>query len=140
MEIDDGGLFGGPGTDTATSHEWTGVDAGTYTIRVRARNVGGWSPWATATVQVTDPPLQPPPVTPTVDASGGENRASARWSADDNGSPILQWEVDDGGMRGGPSTDTATSYEWANVGSWHLHDRRQGSQRLVAGAHGPPQM
>ena len=114
-EVDGGGLFGGPSTDTATGHEWADVPAGTYTIRVRARNVGGWSPPATATVQVTDPPPQPPPATPTIDASGGENRASADWFADDNGSPILGWEIDGGGLFGGPDTDTATSHEWAGV-------------------------
>ena len=91
--------LGGPSTDTATGHEWAGVDAGTYTITVSARNVGGWSPPATATVQVTDSPLPPPPpATPTVDASGGEYRASASWFADDNGSPILGWEIDGGGL------------------------------------------
>ena len=114
-EFDGGGLSGGPSTDTAASHQWTGVDAGTYTIRVRARNAGGWSPPATSDVTVTDPPPQPSPATPTIDASGGENRASANWSADDNGSPILEWEIDGGGLSGGPSADTAASHQWTGV-------------------------
>ena len=103
-------MRGGPGR-TATSHTWTNVNAGTYTITVRARNVGGWSPKASATVRVTEPVC---PDRPSIRASGGENRASASWSADDNGSPILEWDVDDGGMRGGPGR-TVTSYQWTNV-------------------------
>ena len=63
-DVDDDGMPGGPRA-TATSHEWTAVPAGTYTIRVRARNAGGWSPEASATVRVTDAPP------PTVSVSKG---------------------------------------------------------------------
>ena len=117
-DVDDGGMPEGPGSD-ATSYEWANVPAGTYTIKVRARNAGDWSPWATATVQVTNPAPTttaaiPPPGRPTIEASGGENSASASWDVDDNGSTILEWDVDDGGMPEGPGSD-ATSYEWANV-------------------------
>ena len=122
--VDDGGMPEGPGSD-ATSYEWANVDAGSYTITVSARNAGGWSLRATATVQVTSPAptTTPPPTTtaafpppgrPTIEASGGENSASAYWSADDNGATILEWEINDGGMPGEPGSD-ATSYEWADV-------------------------
>ena len=112
--IDDGGMPGDASTaPNTTSHEWADVPAGTYTITVRARNAGGWSPRARATVPVTDAPI-PCPDTPTIDASGGENRASASWSADDNGSPILDWKIDDGGMPGGPGR-TSTSHTWTDV-------------------------
>ena len=111
-DIDDGGMPDGPRPD-ATSHEWANVEAGTYTITVKARNAGGWSPTATATVHVTNP-APPPPDKPTITALGDENRASASWSANDNGSPILEWDIDDGGMPDGPRPD-ATSHEWANV-------------------------
>ena len=101
------------------------VDVGTYTITVRARNVGGWSPRATSDVTVT----QSPPDKPTITANGGENRASANWSADDNGSPILEWEIDGGGLfwrpqcrhRGQPPVDRRRC--------WHLHDQGEGPQR-----------
>ena len=112
-QINDDGMPDGPGR-TATSHEWAEVPAGTYTITVTARNAGGPSPPATATVLVDDPPPRPRPATPTIKASGGENRASANWSADDNGSPILEWEVNDDGMPDGPGR-AATSHEWAEV-------------------------
>ena len=123
-DIDDGGMPDGPRPD-ATSHEWANVEAGTYTITVKARNAGGWSPTATATVQVASPAptTTPPPTTtavvlvpgrPTISATGGENRAGANWSANDNGSTILEWDIDDGGMPDGPRPD-ATSHEWANV-------------------------
>ena len=111
-EINDDNMPGGPGR-TAASHTWTGVDAGTYTITVRARNAGGWSPRASATVPVTDAPI-PCPDTPSIRASGGENRASASWSADDNGSPISEWEVNDDNMPGGPGR-TSTSHTWTGV-------------------------
>ena len=110
--VDGGGMPGLPGR-TATGYQWTGVDAGTYTITVSARNAGGEGPPATVTVQVTDPAPQPPDK-PTITAEGGVNRASADWSAGDNGSPILEWEVDDGGMPGDPGSD-AIRYEWTDV-------------------------
>ena len=110
-EIDDDNMPGDASTaPNATSHTWTNVPAGTFTITVRARNAGGWSAPATTIVTVA----QSPPDTPNIDASGGKNSASANWSADDNGSPIREWEINDDNMPGGPGR-TATSHTWTNV-------------------------
>ena len=57
-EVDDGNMPGGPAS-SASSHSWSNVPAGTYTIRVRAQNAAGWSDWGSATVTVENPP--PPP-------------------------------------------------------------------------------
>ena len=50
--------IGGVGEVNAgtTSHIWADQSPGAYTIRVRAHNVAGWSPWGTATVTVAADP------------------------------------------------------------------------------------
>ena len=62
-----------------------------------------------------DPPPPPDvPGRPTLSASGGVGSVQASWSAADNGSPITRWDVDDGGMPGGPPS-SATEYTWTDV-------------------------
>ena len=107
-EIDDGGMPGGP-SSSVTEYTWTGVPVGTYTISVRACNVGGCGSARQVRVAVFDVPGQP-----TLSVSGGVGRVQASWSAADNGSPITRWEIDDGGMPGGPSS-SVTEYTWTGV-------------------------
>ena len=107
-EINDGNLQGSP-SPTATSHTWNNVAPGDYTIEVRACNAAGCGPTARTTVTVIDVPSRP-----TLNATGGDRTITATWSADDNGSPITSWEINDGNLQGSPSP-TATSHTWNDV-------------------------
>ena len=71
--------IGGVGEVNAgtTSYTWADQSPGAYTIRVRAHNVAGWSPWGTATVTVA--------VDPTVTISRGN--AGPTGGADVNQAP-----------------------------------------------------
>ena len=64
------------------------------------------------------------PSRPSLNVSVGDMTISANWSANDNGSRITRWEVDDDNLAGGPSA-TATSYTWNNVaaGSYTIEVR-----------------
>ncbi|MCQ3814602.1 MAG: fibronectin type III domain-containing protein [Acidimicrobiia bacterium] len=73
----------------------------------------------TSTAAIVSPPSRPTlsvqdtvSLPPIARDTGG--RIQMSWSADDNGSPITRWEVDDGNLAGGPSS-TATNYTWNNV-------------------------
>ena len=54
-----------------------------------------------------------PPGPATVTATGGANRFSARWSADENGAAITRWEFV--GYLTGTFDDAVTSYTWTPV-------------------------
>ena len=70
-----------------TSYTWRNVSPGTYQVRVRASNAGGWSPWGSASVTVTANPTVTitkgsagPTSGPDVgDAPCAANDASCRW-------------------------------------------------------------
>ena len=67
---------------------------------------------------------EPPPVVPSqpsLTVQGGRRTVTASWSADDNGSRVLEWQVNDGGLAGGPASD-ATEFVWKNahVGSYAI--------------------
>ena len=109
-EVDDGDLAGGPSA-TATSHTWSNVAPGDYTIEVRACNAAGCGAWTSKTANPFDVPSRP-----TLNVSVGDMTISANWSADENGSPVASWEVDDGDLAGGPAA-TESSYTWSNVAS-----------------------
>ena len=119
--VDDGGLSGGPGS-TARNYTWTGVSAGSHTIRVRACNAVDCGPVGSSRVTVTEAATAPGQAV--VTASGGVGELSASWSAEDNGSPITRWVVDDGGLSGGPGS-TARNYTWTGVsaGSYTIRVR-----------------
>ncbi|MCY4663855.1 MAG: S8 family serine peptidase [Acidimicrobiaceae bacterium] len=106
--VDGGGLSGGP-LPAATSHTWSGVPAGSYTVSVRACNAAGCGDAHAVSVTVVGPP-GPARVTLT----GGEGRLSGVWSAVDNGSPISGWELDYGALPGGPPPG-ASRHTWTNV-------------------------
>ena len=91
-----------------STESWDNALPGNYTITVNACNEAGCSETA-QTVTVIDFPTQT-----SLNVTGGVHRITASWSANDNGSPITRWEVDDGNLSGGPSS-TATSYTWSNV-------------------------
>ena len=70
-----------------TSYTWQNVSPGTYQVRVRAQNAGGWSPWGSASVTVTANPTvtiskgdMGPTSGPVVgDAPCATNDSSCRW-------------------------------------------------------------
>lgn len=70
-----------------TSYTWQNVSPGTYQVRVRAQNAGGWSPWGSASVTVTADPTvtiskgdMGPTSGPAVgDAPCAANDSSCRW-------------------------------------------------------------
>ena len=107
-EVDDGDLAGGPSA-TATSYTWSNVASGDYSIRVRACNAAGCGAWTSKTANPYGVPSGS-----TLNVSVGDMTITGNWSANDNGSRITSWEVDDGNLAGGPSA-TATSYTWNNV-------------------------
>ena len=109
-EVDDKNLAGGPSA-TATSYTWNNVAPGEHSIRVRACNAAGCGAWRSKTADPYGVPSRP-----TLNVSPGDMTINASWSANDNGSRITSWEVDDGDLAGGPSA-TATSYTWSNVAS-----------------------
>ena len=80
------------------SRHWTNLDAGQYTVRVRACNDAGCGPDGTASATVTDP-VAGLPGRADVTATGGVNEFSASWRADDDGgSPITHWVVSTSGF------------------------------------------
>ena len=108
-QVNDGRLADEPSGDD-TAFEWENAQIGSHTIKVRARNEAGWSAWSESkTVIVYDVPSKP-----TLDVAGGRRVVTARWSADDNGSTIVQWQVNDGRLPGEPSGDD-TAFEWENA-------------------------
>ena len=118
-EVNDGPLPGGP-SPTATSYTWTNVAEGWYAVSVRACNLHGCGPWGlSASAQVTAPARVPGRPTINVNVhkvSDGAIRVAADWSAAHNGSPITRWEIDDGGLPGGPSS-TSASHTWSSAGA-----------------------
>ena len=130
--VDDGGLSGGPGS-TARNYTWTNVSAGSYTIRVQACNAVDCGPVGSSRVTVTEAPRAPGQAV--VTASGGVGEFSASWSADDNGSPITRWVVDDGGLSGGPGS-TARNYTWTNVSAGSYTIRVQACNAVDCGPVG----
>ena len=104
----------------SSDYIWRDLPPSSDSITVSARNSFGWSePSEPASYRIVGAP-GPPSVT----ANGGQNTATASWSANDNGSTILSWEVRDGGMPEGPSP-TDTSYTWSGVsaGSYNVEVR-----------------
>ena len=84
---------------------------GRYQVQAQAMNEAGWGPLGDiASVTVINVPDR---LTVTA-RSTGYNAVSASWSANANLSPITAWDVDDGGMPGGPAS-SATSHSWSNV-------------------------
>ena len=118
--ISDGRLAGDPGPDV-TEFVWSDAQVGSHTISVQARNAAGWSEAAEKTVDVYDVPSRPE-----LTADGGPRTVTATWSADDNGSRILQWEVDDGRLAGGPN-ETDTGFTWidAQIGTHTIQVRAE---------------
>ena len=95
---------------TTTTYSWTPDGEGDYSCDVRARNSAGWSDWGTSnTVSVV--PIPEVPDAPVVTASVSGRSITASWSADDNGSPIDQWEI--GGVSRTVSSGT-TIYRWTD--------------------------
>ena len=77
---------GGSTTTTGTSTTYSGLSNGTaYRFRVQACNAGGCSAWTAYSGAVT--PFGPVP-TPTVSASGGDQKVSFSWSTGTNGRDI----------------------------------------------------
>ncbi|MFE6969079.1 Ig-like domain-containing protein [Isoptericola sp. NPDC057653] len=77
---------GGSTTTTGTSMTYGGLSNGTaYKFRVQACNAGGCSAWTAYSGAVT--PFGPVP-TPTVSATGGDQKVSFSWSTSTNGRDI----------------------------------------------------
>ena len=75
------------------------------------------------------------PSRPTLNVSGGDMTISANWSANDNGSRITSWEVDDGDLSGGPSV-TGRGYIWSNVARGNYQIGVRACNAAGCGAHG----
>ena len=118
-QVNDGRLADEP-TSSATQFVWRNAQVGSHTIRVRARNAAGWSEWsAESTVSVYDVPNRP-----SLTAEGGRRTVTASWSAEVNGSRIVEWQVNDGRLSGGPDSND-TNFTWSNaqVGSHTIRVR-----------------
>lgn len=116
--INDGRLADEPGPGV-TEFVWRDAQVGSHTISVQARNAAGWSEATEKTVDVYDVPSRP-----TLTANGGPRVVTARWTAEDNGSRILQWQVNDGRLAGGPDeTDAGFTWTDAQVGTHTLRVR-----------------
>ena len=87
--------IGGVGEVTAgvTSYTWQNVSPGTYQVRVRAGNAGGWSPWGNASVTVKSNPT----VTITkgdVGPTGGPDVGDAPCAANDTSCRWINLTID----------------------------------------------
>ncbi len=70
----------------------TGLAAGTYTYRVRAKNTGGWSEYGSQTYTLTSGATAP--AAPSITVTAGLGRNTVSWSAPaNNGSPITKYEI-----------------------------------------------
>ena len=99
-------------TTSATSRTWSNLRPGTYTVTVRARNTHGLGPAGSDSARIgpTDPPSRP-----SVSVSVDGSTLTARWSANDNGTPIQHFKV----RLNAAATvrTTETSMTWRNLSS-----------------------
>ena len=95
------------------------LDAGSYSVRARARNKAGWSSWSlTRSVGVIDIPC-----TPIVHGSGGTGVVSASWSACNNNSPITSWEVSVSGVGTSRTAQRDGSWQGLSAGTYTISVR-----------------
>ncbi|MYC44045.1 MAG: hypothetical protein F4X49_00580 [Acidimicrobiia bacterium] len=112
-EVRDGGMPGPTNSDD-DYHTWKAVPPGDYLVSARACSPEACGAWSETLVDVPEPEFAP--ATPRVAADFGWDESgaiyvTARWEADDNGTPISRWLIDPGGLPGRP-VSTATSFKW----------------------------